>query len=224
MFLKRYGVLLVFLRLALFTVASCTESTQESRDTTTYTGIIPASVLSQYQSCTSDDDCTFVNNGCCDCANGGEEAAINASNEDAFNARFDCDDITCTGVARVPPCGSGTVSCVYGKCSYSVETASTSPGTGGRIGSSNTVPLPANTLANYQSCTSDDDCIFVNNGCCDCANGGEEATINKNYVDEFNGEFDCEGIACTEVARLKPCGCGTVSCTNRLCVYSMDGC
>ena len=85
-------------------------------------------------------------------------------------------------------------------------------------------PLSADQLTIYQACSSDGDCMYVNNGCCDCANGGEDAAINKDKEDEFKARFDCEGIICTMMAPLKRCGCGTVSCEGGRCSYSKDSC
>lgn len=81
--------------------------------------------LGKYQYCGSDLDCVAVNNGCCDCANGGADVAINKERLGEFNARFNCSTVMCTARAKVPPCGSGVVSCVNHKCRY-VEAADAS--------------------------------------------------------------------------------------------------
>ncbi|MFH1263457.1 MAG: hypothetical protein V1495_08475 [Pseudomonadota bacterium] len=75
--------------------------------------------LKGFQDCTQTSDCVFVNNGCCDCANGGKETAINGSQKSSFDRSFDCTGTSCTLMARIPPCGSGTVSCTAGLCTYS---------------------------------------------------------------------------------------------------------
>ena len=74
--------------------------------------------LGKYQYCGSDRDCTVANNGCCDCANGGEDVAINVAQVAEFKARFDCLSQMCTERGAEPPCGSGVVTCLNHKCRY----------------------------------------------------------------------------------------------------------
>ncbi len=74
--------------------------------------------LGKYQYCGSDADCIKANNGCCDCANGGKDVAVNKQHLKDFEAQFDCLHVACTMMAAVPPCGSGVVSCVDHKCKY----------------------------------------------------------------------------------------------------------
>lgn len=63
--------------------------------------------MKQYQECENDSDCVYVQNGFCDCANGGEEQAIHASKEDEFNSIFQSRPFRCTKIARELPCGVG---------------------------------------------------------------------------------------------------------------------
>ncbi|MCC6220765.1 MAG: hypothetical protein IT291_05950 [Deltaproteobacteria bacterium] len=74
--------------------------------------------LGRYQSCGEDADCVKAVNGCCDCANGGQDVAVNKDRYDDFRARFDCVEVMCTELGGVPACGSGVVSCVSHKCRY----------------------------------------------------------------------------------------------------------
>ncbi len=74
--------------------------------------------LAQYQSCGQDSDCIIAQNGCCDCANGGEDVAISIRHQENFKKRFNCLDIMCTQLARDPACRTGVVSCIKGKCNY----------------------------------------------------------------------------------------------------------
>ena len=83
-------------------------------------------------------------------------------------------------------------------------------------------PIPAADLAEYRKCTTDKDCIYVNNGCCDCANGGEEIAINNTKKSDFLNLFDCQKTACTKIARIPACGTGTVSCESGLCVFTIQ--
>ena len=78
-----------------------------------------------YRACTQDDECVYVTNGCCDCANGGEDLAIRKDRMDAFRATFTCNQ-GCTEVGAIPACGSGSVHCVQGACTYTAG-ASTAP-------------------------------------------------------------------------------------------------
>lgn len=72
--------------------------------------------VGRYQYCGKDSDCTIANNGCCDCANGGKDVAINKKRLEDFKARFSCNDVMCTEMAADPRCGSGLVSCINHKC------------------------------------------------------------------------------------------------------------
>jgi hypothetical protein len=100
----------------LLALMACTKETSEveAREVPP----LAASELTQYQACTQDADCTHAQNGCCDCANGGEDTAVNKQQLSAFRARFDCKDTPCTMKLAVPDCGSGTVHCTSGRCTY----------------------------------------------------------------------------------------------------------
>ncbi len=84
---------------------------------------------------------------------------------------------------------------------------------------SSTVLPQAQTLP-YRSCSIDSDCVYVNNGCCDCANGGEDLAVNKTKLADFEALFDCANVACTMIGAVPECGSGTVSCKSGLCEYS----
>ena len=83
----------------------------------------------------------------------------------------------------------------------------------------NTEKLPESEYHSYQKCGLDTDCVVVQNGCCDCANGGEDIAINKLYLDKFKARFSCEQIMCTMMAAVPPCGSGLVSCVSNSCHY-----
>lgn len=74
--------------------------------------------LGRYQYCGDDRDCIIVSNGCCDCANGSPDVAINKDRLASFEARFSCVDVICGEKAADPICGSGVVSCINHKCKY----------------------------------------------------------------------------------------------------------
>ena len=74
--------------------------------------------LEKYQYCGDDRDCVVAVNGCCDCVNGGVEAAVNKDRLDAFHGRFDCLYVQCSHKPAKPPCANGVVSCIDHKCKY----------------------------------------------------------------------------------------------------------
>lgn len=74
--------------------------------------------LGRYQYCGADSDCVVANNGCCDCANGGKDVAVNKERLADFQKRFDCLYAKCGDKRADPICGSGVVSCVMHKCQY----------------------------------------------------------------------------------------------------------
>ena len=76
--------------------------------------------------------------------------------------------------------------------------------------------LAKEKLKEFQHCETSDDCIFVQNGCCDCVNGGEDVAINKTRVTTFMSLRNCDGVACTEM--YGECGKGKISCENGLCI------
>ena len=76
--------------------------------------------------------------------------------------------------------------------------------------------MPEAETLKYRTCTTDSDCIYINNGCCDCANGGEELSININQQEEFQDEFDCNDVSCTEIA-TQQCPDLEVQCVNTIC-------
>ncbi len=78
--------------------------------------------LARYQYCGDDRDCTIVVNGCCDCANGGQEVAISRDRVEAFKKRFECLYAQCEHRPAVPPCKNGVVSCLDHKCKYFDDT------------------------------------------------------------------------------------------------------
>ena len=86
-------------------------------------------------------------------------------------------------------------------------------------------PLGAFELARYQYCGRDVDCIIVQNGCCDCAQGGEQAAINKNRLEAFEANFSCLNAECgeREPARVISCRDAVVSCIQHKCHHISSG-
>lgn len=97
---------------------SCGTVTDSGNGTAQDVGAISDSETLQYRSCTHDSDCVYTQNGCCDCANGGKDAAIELKKLEEFKALFHCANVSCTMIAAVPACGTGTVSCKSNLCEY----------------------------------------------------------------------------------------------------------
>ncbi len=98
-------------------------------------------------------------------------------------------------------------------------TASAAADGAGAPGNENIGPLSEFELGKYQYCGTDADCIKAMNGCCDCANGGQDVAVNRERYNDFRARFDCLNINCTERARIPSCGSGVVSCVKHTCQY-----
>ena len=83
----------------------------------------------------------------------------------------------------------------------------------------NSEPLDAFELGRYQYCGQDSDCVVATNGCCDCANGGEDVAVAKERLEDFKSRFNCLKTPCTKKAAVPPCGSGLVSCIEHKCKY-----
>ena len=89
-------------------------------------------------------------------------------------------------------------------------------------GTGQTKPLSDFELAKYQYCGSDRDCTVAVNGCCDCANGGQEVGVNKERLRDFQKRFDCLYAQCSHEPANPPCFNGVVSCLDHRCQYFDD--
>ncbi|HOW16168.1 MAG TPA: hypothetical protein PK443_00490 [bacterium] len=74
----------------------------------------------------------------------------------------------------------------------------------------------------YRYCELDSDCTYANNGCCDCANGGETIAVNIIELTDFTSLFECENVSCTEIAPSIPCDQGTAKCVDGICEFYRD--
>lgn len=74
--------------------------------------------LVKYQYCGEDKDCVIAINGCCDCANGGVEVAVNKERLEDFKSRFACLHVKCGSNSPEPLCENGVVSCISHRCVY----------------------------------------------------------------------------------------------------------
>jgi hypothetical protein len=82
-----------------------------------------------------------------------------------------------------------------------------------------TKPLSDKELGRFQYCGDDYDCMFIANGCCDCANGGKDTAVARQHEQEFRDLFDCRSAVCTMRAAVPACGSGVVTCVNHTCKY-----
>jgi hypothetical protein len=78
-------------------------------------GPMPEQLTLEYRACDTDADCVLALNGCCDCANGGHDIAVNRAKLGDFVARFQCAS-GCT--ERGGKCGDGTIACKNELCTY----------------------------------------------------------------------------------------------------------
>ncbi len=93
----------------------------ETDDKELYDKPIDSDRLLSYQSgCSNANDCTYANNGACDCANGGIETAVMKAKYEEFVGLFK-KNVACTERAKVPPCGTGTTSCIDSRCNFEPE-------------------------------------------------------------------------------------------------------
>lgn len=103
---------------ALALLAACSSKYERDRGPRRVTQPLQAHLTTEYRACTTDADCVLALNGCCDCANGGEDIAINREQYKAFRARFSCTN-PCTEMGG--DCGHGSVACEDGLCEYHNE-------------------------------------------------------------------------------------------------------
>lgn len=80
--------------------------------------------------------------------------------------------------------------------------------------------MPEPQTRAYRACTSHAQCTYVQNGCCDCANGGQDFAVARDQVNAFRSQFQCTG-QCTEMYR--ECRKGKIACEQGLCVYHEPG-
>ena len=85
-----------------------------------------------------------------------------------------------------------------------------------------TAPISEEDLYRFRYCGSDSDCIAVVNGCCDCANGGQEVAIAKSSLGEFKALFDCNQVSCGQRYPTPECRQGYVSCLKNRCTFTQD--
>lgn len=67
------------------------------------------------------------------------------------------------------------------------------------------------------SCRADKDCMAIQKGCCNCANGGYTIAINKAFKNYWTRTYltKCEGVRCPAVYHY----CSwTAGCENKRCV------
>lgn len=95
-------------------------------------------------------------------------------------------------------------------------TSSSSNGSSEPPGSTFSAPMDEHLTLEYRACTTDTDCVLALNGCCDCANGGQDIAVHRDHASAFQARFKCTG-GCTEIGGN--CGQGAIACENKLCTY-----
>ncbi len=82
--------------------------------------------------------------------------------------------------------------------------------------------MPEEMTLPYRQCTRNEDCVYVTNGCCRCHTRNADLAVYKAKVDSFKKALNCPDlIHCTLIYRNPPCGTGTITCDEGLCVYHM---
>jgi hypothetical protein len=84
-----------------------------------------------------------------------------------------------------------------------------------------TPPMAEPETRAYRACKADSDCVYAQNGCCDCVNGGEAIAVNRDKVGEFKAKFDCSEASCTAKMYMEGCDSGVASCKLGLCQYAL---
>jgi len=78
-----------------------------------------------------------------------------------------------------------------------------------------TKPLTAAELKPFQRCEHASNCIRVTNGCCDCANGGDTASVSRTFDKKFEKLFQCETTMCSQ--KEGDCNFREPSCVEGRC-------
>ena len=67
-------------------------------------------------------------------------------------------------------------------------------------------------------CETDDECILIQAGCCNCNMGGSNTAINNKYTDWWNTKlsFSCKNAVCSAVINDK-CNDDVARCVNHTC-------
>ena len=79
-----------------------------------------------------------------------------------------------------------------------------------------TAPLAGTDLAKYQNCKDDAECVYAQNGSCDCNNGGMGVAINRTLLNDFRKNFD--PATCTTIQGAS-CTNGLPRCEQNKCLY-----
>ncbi len=75
------------------------------------------------------------------------------------------------------------------------------------------------SIDDVYKCSSDNECVSVQNGCCGCSTNGRNTAINKNYFSYWNSKMqdDCKEIACMEVISMDWTCFSEPKCINGEC-------
>ncbi len=175
---------------------------------------VPEEETLSFRHCTVDDDCVHVANDCCFCDLRDADLAVNKDQVEAFKAELNCPPTyACTTIGRNPPCGVGEISCDNGLCVYHAPSATRFEYDFGIVPEEKTMP--------YRACREDADCVYVNNGCCDCATIGHEIAVHQDQKQRFEESLVCPyWFECPpDRDRDPPCGSGRSVCHDGVCRY-----
>jgi hypothetical protein len=76
--------------------------------------------------------------------------------------------------------------------------------------------VPFGDTLRFRRCTSDDECVAVRNGCCDCTSESSTIAVRRDMEAAFKRSFIC-GACMERVSR--PCWEGTVHCESNQCEF-----
>ncbi len=75
-------------------------------------------------------------------------------------------------------------------------------------------------LQKFQICQLDEECVYAQNGSCDCNNGGKATSVNKANLSVFQNQFK-KYVPCTK--RGGPwCEDGVASCDKNKCSWDLN--
>ena len=132
---------------------------------------------------------------------------------EAFEAKLNCPPARgSVTLERNPPCGVGEITCDNGLCVYHMPTVTEFRYDLGI--------LPEELTMQFRGCHEDSDCVYVNNGCCDCTTGGREIAVHRDHKRRFEEQVLCPyWFECPDRKRDPPCGSGHSVCHEGVCRY-----